>query len=37
MAINRLYLDEASGLPAKGFAEMAATVQACCIAAVGGL
>jgi len=34
---RRLYLDEASGLPAKGFAEMAATVQACCIAARGGL
>ena len=36
--VNRcLYLDEATGLPAKGFAEVAATVQACCIAALGGL
>jgi N-formylglutamate deformylase len=34
---RRLYLDEATGLPARGFAEVAATVQACCIAALDGL
>jgi len=34
---RRVYLDEATGLPARGFAEMAATVQACCIAALCGL
>jgi N-formylglutamate deformylase len=34
---RRLYLDEATGLPAMGFAELAAAVQACCIAALGGL
>ena len=36
--VNRsLYLDEAIGLPAADFAAVAATVQACCIAALGGL
>jgi N-formylglutamate deformylase len=34
---RRLYLDEATGLPAKGFAEVAAAVQACCIAVLDGL
>jgi N-formylglutamate deformylase len=34
---RRLYLDEATGLPAMGFAKLAAAVQACCIAALGGL
>jgi len=34
---RRLYLDEATGLPATCFAEMAAAVQACCIAALCGL
>ena len=34
---RRLYLDEATGLPSEDFAEVAATVQACCIAALGGL
>jgi N-formylglutamate deformylase len=34
---RRLYLDEATGLPAKGFAEVAAAVQACCIAALDAL
>jgi len=34
---RRLYLDEATGLPAADFAEVAANVQACCIAALGGL
>ena len=34
---RRLYLDEATGLPAEDFAEVAATVQSCCIAALGGL
>jgi len=34
---RRLYLDEATGLPAEDFAEVAVTVQACCIAALGGL
>ena len=34
---RRLYLDEATGLPAEDFAEVAATVQACCIAALAGL
>ncbi len=34
---RRLYLDEATGLPAEDFAAVAATVQACCIAALGGL
>jgi len=34
---RRLYLDETTGLPAADFAAVAATVQACCIAALGGL
>ena len=34
---RRPYLDEATGLPTKDFAEVAVTVQACCIAALGGL
>jgi hypothetical protein len=34
---RRLYLDRATGLPAADFAAVAATVQACCIAALGGL
>ena len=34
---RRLYLDEATGLPAKTFAEVAAAVQACCIAVLDGL
>ena len=34
---RRLYLDEAAGLPARDFAEVAATAQTCCIVALGGL
>ena len=34
---RRLYLDEATGLPAADFAAVAATVQACCIAALDRL
>lgn len=34
---RRLYLDEANGLPAADFAAVAATVQACCIAALDRL
>jgi len=34
---RRVYLDETTGLPAADFPAVAATVQACCIAALGGL
>jgi len=34
---RRLYLDEATGLPAEGFCEVVAIVQACCITALDRL